>query len=248
MSTANMDLYVLPATYYPRRVLIYLYEKGLINSAHINVIPVEISQTGQMAAPGKPPGSVPILRLPDGTLIKQSLAILEYFEDICDHPKDQWQKDLFKGTNCNSMRGATAEARARIREIMGLADEASSQFGFACHKGSKLFVPIEETNADAGRLAMEYCRKTLSTIEKYYEEDDRLQSEVFPEMNIADCVLFALLEFASGVYGVDFFANGQLPNLQRFSQMVGKRGSARIPEEAWKQIEGVRIMGRQWLF
>ncbi|VUC26030.1 unnamed protein product [Clonostachys rosea] len=248
MSTATMDLYVLPATIYPRRILIYLHEKGLINSAHINIIAVELAQTGQMTAPGKPPGSVPILRLLDGTFIKQSVAILEYLEDICDQPNEQWQKDLFKGTHCNSMRGATVEARARIREIMGLADEASSQFGFACHKGSKLFVPMEETNADAGRLAMEYCRKTLGNIEKYYETDDRLQGEVFQEMNIADCVLFALLEFARGVYGVDFFTDGKLPSLKRFFEMVEKRESARIPEQAWKQIEGVRIMGREWLF
>ncbi len=70
-----LELFVFPATLYPRRVLIYLQEKGLANTEVIEVTTVGMSETGQMTAPGKPAGSVPILKLPDGNLIKQSIAI-----------------------------------------------------------------------------------------------------------------------------------------------------------------------------
>ncbi|KAI1465386.1 uncharacterized protein F4812DRAFT_438509 [Daldinia caldariorum] len=71
---AYLELFVLTWGIYPRRVLIYLHEKGLLNSQHIKIIPATISPTVEMIAPGKPKGTVPILALPDGTSIKQSVA------------------------------------------------------------------------------------------------------------------------------------------------------------------------------
>jgi glutathione S-transferase len=136
--TAQLELYVLPWGLYPRRVLLYLTSKNLLSSTLIKITPVAPLPTG-MTAPGKPPGSVPILRLPDGTFIKQSLAIIEFFEDICENPDPakEWQVELARTTNREiGMRGRTAEEKARTREVLGLVDEASSQFSFACHKGT----------------------------------------------------------------------------------------------------------------
>jgi glutathione S-transferase len=134
----QLELYVLPWGLYPRRVLLYLTAKSLLSSPLLKITPVAPLPTG-MTAPGKPPGSVPILRLPDGTFIKQSLAIIEFFEDICENPNPSkdWQVEIAKTANQEaSMRGRTAEEKSRTREVLGLVDEASSQFSFACHKGT----------------------------------------------------------------------------------------------------------------
>ena len=138
MTAAQLELYVLPWGLYPRRVLLYLTPKNLLSSPLIEITPVAPLPTG-MTAPGKPPGSVPILRLPDGTFIKQSLAIIEFFEDVCENPNPakEWQIELARSANReSSMRGRTAAEKARTREVLGLVDEASSQFSFACHKGT----------------------------------------------------------------------------------------------------------------
>jgi glutathione S-transferase len=245
-TTAQLELYVLPWGLYPRRVLLYLYSKDLLSSSLLKITSVTITQTG-MTAPGKPPGSVPILRLPDGTFIKQSLAIIEFFEDVCDNPDPtkEWQVELARSANQKvHMRGVTAEERARTREILALVDEASTQFCFAAHKGTALFVPLEETNALAARLAMEYCRKTLRLVEEKYaaELERSIDSE---RISIADCVLDSLLQFSERIYGVDLLDGLEVPVLRRLREMLWSRGSNGLEESVCP--EQIRGLAFQWL-
>ena len=242
----QLELYVLPWGIYPRRVLLYLSEKGLESSPAIKITPV--SNTGTiMEAPGKPPGSVPILRLPDGTFIKQSVAILEYLEDLCDNPDpaQDWQIQLAKSAiNKTSMRGETSKEKARTREILALADEASSQFGFACHKGTALFVPIEQTNALTAKLALEYCKKNLKLLEEnYFAEDARLGDG--SQLTIAHCVLYSMLQFSKELYGIDVLSKPELPALRSFYEMFKKRDFARIGE--FQYPEEIKKLACQWL-
>jgi len=245
--TTQLELYVLPWGLYPRRVLLYLSAKNLLSSPLIKITPVSISQTGQLIAHGKPPGSVPILRLPDGTFIKQSLAIIEFFEDVCESPdpaKD-WQVALAKSANRDfDMRGGSSEAKARTREVLGLVDEATSQFAFACHKGTALFVPMEETNALTAKLALEYCKKTLRLVEENYAAElSRSVDE--GRVSIADCVLYSLLLFSKGVYGVDLLSEPELPVLQRVRGMMQARGWVELEEAQCP--EQIRSLASQWL-
>lgn len=244
--TTQLELYVLPWGIYPRRVLLYLAEKGLLSSPVIKITSVMITNTG-MVAPGKPPGSVPILRLPDGTFIKQSIAIIEFFEDVCDNPDpaQDWQIELTKSANPESnMRGSTPEQRAKTREILGLVDEASSQFCFAAHKGTALFVPLEETNALAAKLALEYCRKTLGLVEeKYSTELSRAVDS--GRISIADCVLSSLLQFSEGVYGVDLLSGPELPLLRSLRGMLRTRSFTGLKEPQCP--EEIKNLAGQWL-
>jgi glutathione S-transferase len=243
----HLELYVLPWGIYPRRVLLYLSEKGLDSSPAIKITPVTITSTG-MEAPGKPPGSVPILRLPDGTFIKQSVAILEYLEDLCDNPDpaQDWQIQLAKSAiNKTSMRGATPKEKVRTREILALADEASSQFCFACHKGTALFVPMEQTNALTAKLALEYCKKNLKVLEDNYLAEHTPFRDG-DHLTIAHCVLYSLLQFSRELYGVDLLSEPELPALQSFYEMAKNRESfARIGEP---QYPGeIKRLACQWL-
>lgn len=226
----------------------YLQEKGLADAEQIQVTVVEMSATGQMTAPRKPAGSVPMLRLPSGSFIRQSVAIIDYLEDICDDPSEPWQTALSATAVRRTMRGTNPEERARTRDILCLVEEASSHFGLACHKGSVLFQSVEETNADAARLIMNKCVATLELINHYYVEDQRFQSNLDDkQITIADCTLFALLQFADGIYGVNFFEDGALSHLARFYQRFSTRKSAIIPEEHWKQVQDWAPLARQWL-
>lgn len=252
----QLELFVLTWGIYPRRILIYLHEKGLLTSPHLKVTPVTISPTGQLEAPEKPSGTVPILSLPNSTLIKQSVAILDYFEDLCDDPQEEWQKEMAAHTAVGkSMRGRTAEERARTREVLGLADEASSLFGFACHKGSQLFVTLEPTSPVAAGMALEWCKRNLKLLEAYYEDYDkgntrRFENGVIREeedsvVTIADCVLFSLLQFSRELYGVDLLVEPDLPNLRAFYGSFKERESARIGEDFYPA--DIKKLARQWI-
>ncbi|KAM0433463.1 hypothetical protein ACHAPT_004343 [Fusarium lateritium] len=237
--SAPLELFVLPWGVYPRRILLYLFEKGILSSPLIKITPVTITQEGMSAPEGKPPGTVPILKLPGAKFIKQSIAILDYFEDVCANPQNDWQQELAKSSK-SSMRGETPEQKARIRDMLCLADEACSQFGFACHKGTALFDLFETTNALTAKLVLEYCKKNLGLLSKYYEEDALEEGR---QATIADCVLYSLLHFAKDLYNLDLVED--LPNLQRFYETFQKRESAQVKEDHFPQ--DVKELACQWL-
>ncbi|XEU99897.1 hypothetical protein FSHL1_005184 [Fusarium sambucinum] len=241
-----LELFVLSWGVYPRRVLIYLSEKGLLNSPFIKITEVTTDDTGKLTAPGKPAGSAPVLRLPDGTSIKQSVAILGYFEDICQDPKEDWEVELAKNTN-GSMIGGTAVERGRVRDMLSLADEITNQFGFACHKGTALFKALEETHPTTAKLMLEYCYKNLRLLNKYYEGDGRLNgSSDGDRINIADCVLYSVLYFAKEVYSFDLLSDPEMVNLRAFYEWFRKRESVQMKDD--HLVPGwIKELASQWL-
>jgi glutathione S-transferase len=241
---APLELFSLSWGMYPRRVLIYLAEKGLLKSPLIKVTEVTVSpNSNSLTAPGKPKGTAPILRLPDGKFIKQSIAILEYFEDICDRPQQPWQIELAKNAS-GSMLGQTAEEKARVREILCLADEVTGQFGFACHKGTALFNMLEETHPLTAKLALEYCQKNLKLLDKYYEEDTRFNGGD-GQVTIADCVLYSTLHFAKDLYSLDLLADPELASLRAFYTWFGGRDSVQVREDHFPAQ--IKELACQWL-
>ncbi|KAH6682174.1 hypothetical protein F5X68DRAFT_263190 [Plectosphaerella plurivora] len=246
--SSHVELYVLSWGIYPRRVLLYLAEKGLDSCPAIKITSCSINNKGMMEAPGKPPGSVPILRLPDGTFIKQSVAILEYLEDVCDNPDPtkEWQLQMADAArDRGSMRGETVQEVARTREILALADEASTLFGFACHKGSVLFVPIEQTSALAAKLVLEYCRKDLKILEDNYFAEQTSLARNGGRASIAHCVLYSLLHFSRKLYGIDLLSGPELPALRTFYESFKERDVERVGEMQYP--EEVAKLARQWL-
>ncbi|RYP12955.1 hypothetical protein DL767_010981 [Monosporascus sp. MG133] len=242
----KLELFVLTWGTYPRRVLIYLHEKGLIESPHLKITPVTISAAGKMEAPGKPPGTVPILKLPNGSFIKQSVAILDYFEDICDNPQEDWHREL-AGLSRKNMRGNTAEERAHTREVLALADQAGSLFTFAARTGTELFVPLETSSAEASRLAMEWCKRNLKLLDAYYEGDKRIENGgADAATTIADCALFAFLQYSKAMHAVDLLAEPELLNLKRFYENFKGRESAKIEEGLYP--EDLRQLASKWLY
>lgn len=144
------------------------------------------------------------------------------------------------------MRGGTPDERARTRNMLALADEASTFFGFACHKGTALFTQLESQSPTASAMALEWCRRALEKLEIYYEEDHRFETsggDSEKGSNIADCVLFSQLQFSKELYGQDLTVG--LPNLGRFYGSFKDRDSAKIPDNWYP--EEVASMAKVWM-
>src|SRR3954453_8230053 len=121
----------LPYTYpwmpYPRRVIIYLREKG-IPSSLVKVVSCHCTQLGDSVPseyPPKPAGSLPMLAIPPRayyynqsyTYIRQSNAIMSFLDELCEEGSHEFH--LSKG----SMRRTDPLSRARDMELLALADE-----------------------------------------------------------------------------------------------------------------------------
>ncbi|KAI1394722.1 hypothetical protein F4819DRAFT_249481 [Hypoxylon fuscum] len=234
---AYLELFVVPWGLYPRRILIYLHEKGLHASPLIKITSVSISSSLEMTAPGKPEGTVPILVLPDGSSIKQSIAILEYLEDICSNPQSDWQEEIAAIANW-SMVGEDSQERAITREILALADEVTILFELACRKGSNILtsIAIEPSSATAASMSMDLVKRKLKLIEPFYADLNIVQSyhpgwiETDFPVTIADCVLFSLLQFSKELYGRHLVEEeAGLPYLIAFYDSFKERDSAKIP-------------------
>jgi glutathione S-transferase len=82
-----MKLYEFTGAPNPRRVRVFLAEKGIndVPSVQVNIA------TGENRKPEflkiNPMGGLPVLELDDGTIIAESVAICRYFEDIKPEPR-----------------------------------------------------------------------------------------------------------------------------------------------------------------
>ena len=146
-----------------------------------------------------------------------------------------------------SMRGRTAEAKARTREILALADEATTYFSFACHKGSAMFSLLEEQSPITSSFAMASCKKIMVLIEGYYSHDRRYTNigdrEIQWSATTANCVLFSLLQFAEIMYGIELVSG--LPHLEKFKVLFEERESARVEGMVWD--ESRRKIASHWI-
>ena len=80
-----MKLYDFPQSPNCRKVRMYLAEKGLsVPLQQINLLAGEQSSPEFLRR--NPFGAVPILELDDGTVIPESLVIIEYFEELYPEP------------------------------------------------------------------------------------------------------------------------------------------------------------------
>ena len=90
----------------PKKVRVYLAEKGIsVPSVPVNIITGENRQPDFLKK--NPMGGLPVLELDDGTYLPESLAIIEYFEELHPNPP---------------MIGTTPLERARVRALERLCE------------------------------------------------------------------------------------------------------------------------------
>ncbi|KAK7432984.1 hypothetical protein QQZ08_000455 [Neonectria magnoliae] len=205
----------------PRRVVIYSVERNF-PKGFLDIIPATIAGPGAPAvAPGKPEGPVPLLALPSRGLISESLSIIEYLEDVAE------------SQGLSSLRGSTILDRAKVRTLLGMIETITLSVEIAAVNGSVALAPLVENQQSAGleRWLLTFIHKTLRQIADTADPDGpflvRTEKDA-TEVSTTECALFAVLPYASGLWGLNLGI--EHPRLQLFYSTFESRPSAAVPE------------------
>jgi glutathione S-transferase len=150
---------------------------------------------------------VPVLELDDGSYLTESLAIIEYFEELYPEPP---------------MIGRSPLERARTRELERIAEVGVlSGIAGVFQNTHPMFAGRIKQSPEAAEASRGRCMTALRVL------DGRIGDQPFvagQAPSIADCTLLAALDFAS-------FANVAVPaefgNVQRWVTEFRKRPSAK---------------------
>lgn len=216
-----MKLYDLSWGPWPRRVTIYIKEKGIPD---ISIVPLYYGEQREPRMIEKNPLSfIPVLELDDGTCLVDSLAIIEYLEEIYPSP---------------DFIGDTAVERARMRTYMHLCNEFFNRcmpyYGNALPQFARALTQSPETALwikpflDRSLASLE----TLASAEGPFLMGDRI--------SIADCALYPMVHHNAANYD-DHFLTDAYPKLQRWAAMFAKRESARCPlrDDGLRELEPI---------
>jgi glutathione S-transferase len=169
------DFYFAPN---PRKLRVYLAEKGI----SIPKVSVDLTK-GEQRAPEllarNPMGGLPVLELDDGTCLRESLAIIEYLEEL--HPEPP-------------MIGTTPLERARVRALERTADLGVLGNVARVLHNTLSVLPGRVPNPELAALG----RKDLERPAAYFDAAlaDGRPFVAGERVTIADCTLFAAMEFA----------------------------------------------------
>jgi glutathione S-transferase len=157
---------------------VYLAEKGIqVDSVPVNIIAGENRQPEFLKK--NPMGGLPVLELDDGTYLPESLAIIEYFEEL--HPTPP-------------MIGTTPIERARVRALERLIElSILGRIAGIFQNTHPLFAGRLKQSADAAESARTALAANLKIL------DDKIGGNAFaagPKPTIADCTLLAAMQFA----------------------------------------------------
>lgn len=199
-----MKLYDFPQSPNCRKVRMYLAEKGLT----VPLQPVNLL-AGEQSSPEflqrNPFGAVPILELDDNTVIPESLAIIEYVEEV--HPEPP-------------LLGTDPLSRALIRAWerrceLGVFLQATRRF---LHS-SPFFATRVEQNPKVVEEAGQVLRARLTLINEQLQE----REWVAGPFSLADITLFVGMEFAAASR---FSLDPAWTHLSRWYEGMQNRASA----------------------
>lgn len=191
----------------PKKVRIYLAEKGI--EVPFEAVDIPSGETRKPPFLAKNPlGGLPVLELDDGTCHPESLAIIEYFEEL--HPDPP-------------MIGATPEERLRVRGLERICDQGVLNRVGAIVANSH---PFFAGRVEQSPVIVERSRGFLNNSLRYL--DDRVGDSPFiagDRPTIADCTLCAALYFAHVMdVKVDL---AEYSNLARWHEAFKERPSAK---------------------
>ena len=177
-----MKLYVFPVAPNPTKVRLYVAEKRAAGAPlDVEEHLVDLTKGEQRSAAHlarNPRGALPVLELDDGTHLTESLAIVEYLEELSPEPP---------------MLGTTPLERARTRELERMADLgvliAAARVVHATRSPLGL-PPSPDIAASAGQMLAD----TLRLLDRRLADGRPFLAGA--QLTIADCTLAAGLQFA----------------------------------------------------
>ncbi len=201
-----MILHTYPAGPNPRRVHIYLAEKGI--EVPLNEVDILTRRNREPDFLEKnPTGGIPILELDDGTCVAESVAICRYFEAL--HP----EPPLF---------GRDAKEQAVIEMWLRRIElNLMVPIGMVWVHGHPLTAKLLKQIPEAAE------QNRARTAIGYKMFDAQLADNEFiagPDYTVADAVALATIDFGTGLVGVPY--KDELTNLKRWHEAVSARPSA----------------------
>jgi glutathione S-transferase len=201
-----MKVYDFAGAPNPKKLRVYLAEKGLrIPTEQVDILSGQ-NRTPEFLATKNPLGGLPVLELDDGSHLTESLAIMEYLEEL--HPTP-------------SLLGGTPLERARVRETERICEiGVLSNVGTIFQNTHPFFAQRVKQSPDAAEAARGRLRNALRVL------DDRLATRPFvagDRPTIGDCTLLAALDFA-GFAGIEI--DPALRNVHRWYADFKQRPSA----------------------
>ena len=202
-----MKLYSFPRAPNPRRVHIFLAEKGVaVPVETVDIFKRENRQPGFLEK--NPLGGIPVLELDDGSHISESVAICRYFEEL--HPEPA----LF-GTSPREC--AEVEMWNRRVELV-LLNAAGMVWGHGSPLTAKVVKQIPENVAPNRKRA-----------EQFFELMDRtLSGRTFlagERISVADITALCTIDFAAAM--IELAPDPSLASVARWHAAMSARPSAR---------------------
>lgn len=190
----------------PRRVRIFLTEKGL-DMPELVEVDIRTGENLSEAYRAKNPlGVVPTLELDDGTCIGESVAICRYFEAM--HPEP-------------ALFGHDPVEQARIEMWnRGVEFNVFLQVALSFRNISGIFADREKTSQEFGEISLERLHQGFDLLDRHLAESEYVAGDAF---SVADITALCAVDFAS-VVKVQMGDNR--PNLKRWHDAVSARPSA----------------------
>ena len=205
-----MKLYTYPGAPNPRRVHLYLAEKGIDVPCETVDIMTRQNRTPEFMAKRNLLGGLPVLELDDGTHIAESVAICRYFEAL--HPDP-------------SLFGKTAEEQGRI-EMWSRRIELNLMrpIGMVWVHGSPLTAGVVKEQLPA---AAEQNRGITRDFYQFLDKELKRREYIAgAEFSIADILALTTIDFAASLVELPF--DPELEGLSAWHARVSARPSAKL--------------------
>jgi glutathione S-transferase len=200
-----MKIYDFVGAPNPKRLRVYLAEKGIqIPCESVNIVTQE-NRTPEFLKKN-PLGGLPVLELDDGSHLTESLAIIHYLEELNPEPP---------------MIGRTPRERARVRELeriveLGVLNSVAGYF----QNTHPFMAGRLKQSPDAAENAKARLATTLKVLDTAIGNNKFVAGD---RPSIADCTLFAALEFAEFAQAP---VDGSVKNVHRWYEDFKQRPSA----------------------
>lgn len=159
----------------PRRVTIYLAEKGIaLERVQVDWEAGELQSEAFLAK--NPAGKIPVLELDDGSFLPESAAIVEYLEERYPEPP---------------MIGATPEQRARNRALERMANDLIVKAGLCMQHSHAFFAAWVQQVPEVANALHPDVEESLRVLDIHLGDAPFFGGD---RPSIADCSLFAMFQ------------------------------------------------------
>ncbi|MCE2907607.1 MAG: glutathione S-transferase family protein [Burkholderiaceae bacterium] len=132
MTSARLIVHHIPVCPFSQRLEILLELKGRRDAVDFRVVDITRPRAPELLAKTRGSTALPVLELPDGRILKESLVILRYLEDTIDDPpvaqRDPWKHAIehllvrmegdFVSTGYRLVMAQDEASRAALRDAM----------------------------------------------------------------------------------------------------------------------------------